>query len=115
MQQKMGKSVIYRPDAVVYHRIPQSKLNLMVLMRRAYYQGYSKAMLERRKLHADPIATEKSYLKALLFKYIPRRLKRFYSPAELVRLSVIMASIYSVGLGFIYGYIKECVVGWKKR
>jgi len=115
VKQKLGKGMIYKPEAIVYHKIPPSKLGMRTLLRRAYYQGYSKAMLERQKLHADPIATERSYLKALLLRYIPRRMMRIYRPSEMKKLSVLVASIFSVGLGFVCGYTKECIVGWKKR
>ena len=81
----------------------------------AFKLEFMLTMLERRKLHADPIATERTYLRALLGRYIPRRMVRIYRVAELRKTSVLVASIISVGLGFIYGYIREGVVGWKRR
>jgi hypothetical protein len=60
------------------------------------------------------MATEKSYLRALLLKYIPRRVKRIYRVEELKKLSVLIASILSVGLGFVCGYAEERIVRRKR-
>ncbi len=114
MKQTLGKGVVYNPHAIVYHKIPQSKLGVGILLRRAFYQGYSKALLGKLNVSADSIATEKSYLRALLLKYIPRRMKRIYRVEELKKLSVLIASILSVGLGFVCGYAKERIVGRKR-
>jgi glycosyltransferase involved in cell wall biosynthesis len=109
VKRTMGKGVIYNPDAVVYHKISRSKLLVTVLLKRAFYQGYSKALIDRQKISTDAIAIERSYLKQLLFTCIPRRLARFYSPVEIQRLAILIAVIFGVGLGFMYGYIRERV------
>lgn len=115
MKQTLGKGVVYNPRAIVYHKVPQSKLRVRTLLRRAFYQGYSKALLGKLNVSADSMATEKSYLRDLLLKYIPLRMKRIYDITELKKLSVLIASIFCVGLGFSYGYAKEHIAGWKRR
>ena len=107
MRRELGKGVIYNPKAVVYHKIPPAKVKVGLLLKRAFYQGYSKALLRKLNISADPEATERSYLKALLLKYIPRRLTRFYRLTELKKLLMLIASIVAVGLGFVYGYVKR--------
>ncbi len=107
MRRELGKGVIYNPKAVVYHKIPPAKVKVGLLLKRAFYQGYSKALLRKLNISADSGATEKSYLKALLFEYIPRRLKRFYRLSELKKLLMLFACIGAVGLGFVYGYVKR--------
>jgi glucosyl-dolichyl phosphate glucuronosyltransferase len=107
MRRELGKGVIYNPKAVVYHKIPSAKVKVGPLLKRAFYQGYSKALLRKLNISADSGATEKSYLKALLFEYIPRRLKRFYRLSELKKLLMLFACIGAVGLGFVYGYVKR--------
>jgi len=107
MKQKLGKGVMYNPEAVVYHKIHPSKVKVKMLLKRAFYQGYSKALLRKVSPSADPIATERAYLKTLILKYIPRRIKRIYYVSELKKLSILVASIISVGLGFAYGYVKR--------
>lgn len=107
MRHKLGKGVIYNPKAIVYHKIPAKKMKVNVLIRRAFYQGYSKALLKKLNISADSVATERSYLKALLLKHIPGRLKRFYHLTELEKLFMLAACITAVGLGFIYGQVKR--------
>ena len=107
MRRELGKGVIYNPKAVVYHKIPPAKVKVGLLLKRAFYQGYSKALLKKLSISADSVATERSYLKALLFQYIPGRLKRFYRLSELKKLLMLFACIGAVGLGFVYGYVKR--------
>ncbi|HUU64018.1 MAG TPA: glycosyltransferase [Dehalococcoidia bacterium] len=110
MKNELGKGVIYNPDAVVYHKIPPSKTRPRTLLRRAFYQGYSKALMRRRSPSHETLATEESYLKDLLFKYIPRRVKGIFSSnasKEMKQLSFLAITIISVGLGFLYGYVKR--------
>ena len=106
MKRELGKGVVYNPKAIVYHKIPPSKVKVGVLLKRAYYQGYSKALLRRLNISTDSVATERSYLKALFLKYIPRRLKRFYRLTELKKLLMLNACIITVGLGFVFGYVR---------
>ena len=107
MRRELGKGVIYNPKAVVYHKIPPAKAKVGLLLKRAFYQGYSKALLKKLSISADSVATERSYLKALLLEYIPGRLKRFYRLTELKKILMMFACIGAVGLGFVYGYLKR--------
>lgn len=111
MKQKLGKGVIYNPEAIVYHKIPQSKVKVKMLLKRAFYQGFSKALLRKLGTSSESIITEKSYLKGLLLKYIPQRIKGIcLGPARLTALKelpLLVACTSSVGLGFLYGYMKR--------
>jgi GT2 family glycosyltransferase len=110
MKREMGRGVIYNPSALVHHRIPESKTRPKVLLRRSFYQGYTKALLKRLNPSPDSLSTEGSYLRNVLFKFIPRRLKKVFSLnaiVELEALSLLIASVLSVGLGFMYGYCKR--------
>ena len=110
MRHKLGKGVIYNPEAVIYHKIPASKTRVKLLLKRSLYQGYSKIMLKRSSPASKTLNTEKSYLKDLLIKYIPRRIKGIFSLnfiKEIKQLSFLVAVIICVGLGFAYGYVKR--------
>ena len=110
MKYKLGKGVIYNPEAVIYHKIPTSKTRVKLLLKRSLYQGYSKIMLKRSSPSSKTLNTEKSYLKDLLIKYIPRRIKGIISLnfiKEIKQLSFLAAVIICVGLGFAYGYVKR--------
>lgn len=110
MRQEMGKGVIYNPEAVVYHKIPEWKTSPRVLLRRSFYQGYSKALLKRFNPASGSLTTEGSYLSDVLFRFIPRRTRRLFSKnaiSEMKKLSFLLASVLSVGLGFGYGYLRR--------
>ncbi len=116
MKNKLGKGVIYNPELIVYHKVPKSKTRLGTLLKRAFYQGSSKALLKRLSPSPIPLANEESYLKALLFHYIPRRMGGVFlrpnSLAEIEQLMFLFVSIFVVGLGFIYGYFKSGLTKW---
>jgi glycosyltransferase involved in cell wall biosynthesis len=110
MMSRFGKGVLYNPEAVVYHKIPPSKTKIKVLLRRSFYQGHSKASINRAGISLNTLDTEKSYLRALLFKYMPRRFRGIFSrgcAGEVVKLLMLACIIASVGLGFVYGYLKR--------
>jgi GT2 family glycosyltransferase len=109
MKKHFGQGVIYNPDAIVYHKIPSSKVRFSVIIRRSFYQGYSKALMKRFGHLPNTLDTEKSYLRDLLIKYIPRHTRAVFSRScsgEIKKLALLLSVICSVGLGFLYGYIK---------
>jgi len=110
MKYKLGKGVIYNPEAVIYHKNPLSKTRVKLLLKRSFYQGYSKVMLKKFSPSSETLNTERSYLKDLLFKYIPRRMKGIFSSnsiKEMKQLTLLAAVIISVGIGFAYGCVKR--------
>ena len=111
MQNTLGKGVIYNPNLIVYHKVPEWKTRLRILLRRAFYQGYSKALLKKLSCSPKPLAPEESYLKDLLLKYIPRRIRRVFlwsDPlAEMKQLLFLLISILAVGLGFVNGQLRS--------
>jgi GT2 family glycosyltransferase len=110
MKTVMGRGVVYDPALIVYHKVPARKTKLMALFRRAFYQGYSKALIKRVSPSLRPLSTEQSYLNDLLFKYVPRRVKAlFLGPGRfsgLKQLLFLSVSIALVGLGFVGGYLR---------
>ncbi|MFC1967951.1 glycosyltransferase family 2 protein [Chloroflexota bacterium] len=111
MKQKLGKGVIYNPKAIVYHRVSSSKIKVRTLLKRAFYQGYSKAQLKRLSGSTEALTVEKSYLNRLLVRNIPSRVKRIFwglkRTREITQLSFLVVLTLSVGIGFLYGYVKR--------
>ena len=46
MRKKFGKGVVYNPDAIVYHKVFPERLEIRFLLRRAFWQGYSKRVMK---------------------------------------------------------------------
>lgn len=110
MKGKLGKGVIYNPKAIVYHKVPASKLKLSLLFKRSFYQGYSKALLQKLVSSPESMSAEKSYLKGLVLKYIPDRIKNLFSGgnplAKMKQLLVLVVAVLAVGIGFILGHVR---------
>jgi glucosyl-dolichyl phosphate glucuronosyltransferase len=107
MRQKFSKGVHYNPDAIVYHKIPTVKTKVGGLLKRSFFQGYSKSMLNRQYASCGAMTSERSYLGYLLFRCIPRRALKFYHLSEIKKTGFLTASIACVGFGYIYGYLKK--------
>ncbi|MDK2781497.1 MAG: hypothetical protein PWR13_525 [Archaeoglobi archaeon] len=95
---KPDVKVVYDQNAVVYHRVPEERLKLKYVLRRAYYEGISKSMLSREY----EISTEKSYALSLIKAGI-RYLRRF----ELAKIFVLAIVFVSTLLGYVVGHIKS--------
>jgi len=106
MRQKFGRGVIYNPNAIVYHKVYPEKLKMDYLLKRCFWQGYSKALLER---YVGKIDEEKSFLKYLLWERSFYRLMRSLkgSIEDLGKLLNMWLFILYVGVGYVYGKVSS--------
>jgi glycosyltransferase involved in cell wall biosynthesis len=102
LKKKFGKGVMYNPNAVVYHKIFKRRVKLSFLTRRAFWQGYSKAVMEN---VVGDIGEEVNFLKYLIFNRTLDRLGRFVrgSCEDLLKLIFVWFFTFFVGVGYIYG------------
>ena len=108
LRQEFGRGVVYNPDAKVAHKVFDYRTEPLWLIKRAFWQGYSKRALE--VLLPDASRQEESeFLSFLLLDSIPWRIKRFVSSpstnliAQLIWL-ILLTGL--VGLGYLYGIAK---------
>jgi len=104
MQQQYGRGVVYNDEAIVYHKIFEYRTNFRWLVGRAFWQGYSKRVMNLR--HPEDEGNEGAYLRDLATEYVPRRVYRLIkspSRAELAQLASIFVFTAVVGFGFLYG------------
>jgi glycosyltransferase involved in cell wall biosynthesis len=110
MRKQYGHGVVYNPDAVVAHKIFDYRTEPKWLLQRAFWQGYSKRVMEQ--LMEDGSDNETAFLNQLLGEYVPRRLKNLLRsptvPALLQLLSIVVFTV-AVGLGYGYGVGRELV------
>lgn len=102
MRIKFGRGVMYNPNAIVYHKVFPEKLKLGYLLKRNFWQGYSKAIMEK---SIGRIEEEKSFLKYILVNRSLYRLKKsaMGSVENLGKLMMIWLFTFCVGAGYIYG------------
>jgi glycosyltransferase involved in cell wall biosynthesis len=105
MRQTFGHGVLYNPEAVVAHKVFAYRTEVSWLLRRAFWQGYSKRAVE--SLGSDRGDAERDYLRHLALTAGPGRLRgllREPSVAAVQQLCLLVALTLSVGLGYLYAF-----------
>jgi glucosyl-dolichyl phosphate glucuronosyltransferase len=110
-----GSKLVYCPEAIVYHKALPSHSNLRASIKRSFNEGKYKCIIKKSldSLSEKSLSTENSYLKYLLFKSIPRRLRYFYKRGSLSQMWAIITCITSVGAGYLNGFFSKSSEGVK--
>ena len=98
-----GKGCMYNPNAVVYHKVFKERIELKPLFRRAFWQGYSKRVLEKQS--AELLRDESGFLKYVLFTSVPERIIGMISMhpwRNIKQLFFLLAFTGTVGAGYMY-------------
>jgi glycosyltransferase involved in cell wall biosynthesis len=105
MRQAFDRGVLYNPEAVVAHKIFAYRTEVPWLLRRAFWQGYSKRAVET--LGSARGDAERDFLGHLAFTAGPRRLRGLVanpSVAALAQLCLLVALTAAVGVGYLYAF-----------
>lgn len=103
-----GERMVYLPSARVTHKIFEYRTNRWWLLKRAFWQGYSKYVMNR--ILDDSGGEEDAYLKNLLTSSIPERITsliRHPSRDRLDQMVMLFVFTAAVGLGFTFGVIRS--------
>lgn len=106
MYEAFGKGMLYNPDAVVAHKIFAYRTGVRWLIRRAFWQGYSKRAISSLDWE-EPGNAETAFLKHLVFSSLPRRVRSFVADPSLVKAKqflLLWVLTFYVGLGYLYGF-----------
>ncbi len=101
-------TLYYNPDAEVAHRVYEFRTGVLWLLKRAFWQGYSKRAMET-LVPDEGIEEEGSYLRHLLVDATLRRLRQtFTGPSATSLLHLLMIYVFTacVGFGYIYGIFR---------
>jgi len=107
MRREYGQGVIYNPDAVVSHKIYDYRTQFGWLLRRAFWQGYSKRAMS--KIVPDAGGEESAYLREILLGYVPGRLAGLFrrpSKRKASQLLTLFALLAVTGFGYLYGVLR---------
>lgn len=107
VREEFGEGVIYNPDARVAHKVFRYRTRPAWLVKRAFWQGYSKRHMEVVLPESDGNETE--FLSKLLLTFIPGRVSNLVqgpSIPEVKQLLMLFVLTASVGFGYLYGYTK---------
>jgi len=101
MRMTFGRGVMYNPNAIVYHKVYPDKLRFSYLLRRSFWQGYSKAIMRKTVNRLDE---ERRYLMFIVRRMIKRLLRGLSGSVEdLKKFGSIAAFTAAVGIGYVYG------------
>ena len=108
VQRQTGKYTIYNPQVRVKHKVYRYRLTAGFIAKRAYWEGYAKAMINRwhRPVADDAVlSTEYELLRRILFWLLPRIASRlFRQPSVALRqLWVVLTVLTCVATGYL-GY-----------
>ncbi len=107
-QQLPDAAIVYDPEAVVYHRVPDRRANLRYLVLRSYNEGFHKALI--RDAFTAParevLSTESAYLRYAISS-MAAKLTRFYRGGNLGQATAMMTSVAATGAGYLAGMTRR--------
>jgi glycosyltransferase involved in cell wall biosynthesis len=111
MMKRFGRGTLYTPKALIYHKVPASKLTFAVFLKRSFFQGYTKVLIQKTITKLDVLSPERSYLQRVFFRSIPNHFIKIFTGskhrAEMKKLAVLFTCLWAAGLGYIYGHLKH--------
>ena len=111
---KTGKRILYHPEVKVKHRVYDYRLSLRFIVRRAYWEGYAKAILNRlyRSNNKNVLYPEYQLLRHILLRLIPESLKLIVQQpiTALRKLWVTLLLVTFVGLGYAFSSLRAILV-----
>jgi len=102
-----GETVWYNPDAMVAHKVFDYRTELLWLLDRAFWQGYSKRAMET--LVPESGGEEGEFLSDLVRDFVPGRMKRLArAPSITAVVQLVMLIVFTgcVGGGYLYGLVR---------
>jgi glucosyl-dolichyl phosphate glucuronosyltransferase len=102
--------IINEPSAIVHHKINPKRMNLKYVWKRAFYQGFSKALINETFEHdSETLSVEHNYLRFLLTSSVKSRIRRFYHVRNLSQLATLFIASMFVFVGFAVGKVRKAV------
>jgi hypothetical protein len=107
MYDKYGQGVWYEPEAKVAHKVFNYRTDIVWLLDRALWQGYSKRAMSQ--LVEGSGDQEQDFGRRLILEFGPKRVASlFRNPSwkKVCQLVMLVGLTVTVGVGFLYGTIK---------
>jgi glycosyltransferase involved in cell wall biosynthesis len=107
MRRIYDRGVVYNPDAVVSHKIYDYRTQPVWLVRRAFWQGYSKRAMEILVPKASD--EESDQLQRLLLDFLPTRCWKLLTRptrTKAAQLVTLLLLLFATGVGYLYGILR---------
>lgn len=107
LRERTNYKVMYTPDAIVRHKVYPFRVTLRALARRAFYDGISKALINRLHRKARPLGTEFSLLNHLFLVFYPQCVVGLFRKPSLYGKQLLGTAliVLTEALGFGYGML----------
>lgn len=105
MKKVFGKGVMYNPNAIVHHKVFESRMKLKFLFRRAFWQGYSKRMM---KEMGYPMDVEGKFLQNLVKDGIFGRIKKIHEDGTVAIVQIMFLIMFTISV--LLGYLFRAVM-----
>lgn len=101
--------IMHDPSAIVYHKVTKERTQLRYVVKRSFYEGFSKALITDsiKPNTLSILSVEESYLKNLLKASISLGLRQFYKLKNVSQVIVLYMSIFFVLTGYFIGMSKK--------
>lgn len=91
----------FHPEAAVEHKVFPEQVQTLHMLKRAFWQGYSKAIINKKE---ETLEKETDFLKNDLPSALAHQVK---SKRSLYGVILVLSLTAAVGAGFLYGTIRE--------
>ena len=97
--------ILFRPESVVRHKVSSERATLKYVLSFCLREGVTRAMIRKivSRYGQNPLAAESIFLRQLLLKSLPQKLKAFYKLSNLAQVAVITANLSLMGTGYLLG------------
>lgn len=106
---KLAKRIIYDPQTLLYHRIHRSKIAWRFIIRRSFWLGYSRRVLQKRYSlqKRDILEPENQFISGLVAWFFHQVIHASRDGGQFTRkrLQVGTISLICVGLGYLWGLV----------
>jgi len=93
----LGVQIIFHPEMMVEHKVPVSRLKLKYWIKRAYYEGYSKGLMNN---------SDKTFKLKKEFNYVNYLAKKLLR-SNIDKSIIIIIILISTGLGYVNGLMRR--------
>jgi glycosyltransferase involved in cell wall biosynthesis len=98
-------AIIFAPGSIVHHKVISERATLRYVFNFCFREGITRVMLDKlaSQYQSKPLAAENLFLRRLLFKSFPKRLKHFYNLSNLAQVIVMTTNLSLMGTGYFVG------------
>lgn len=116
--QQSRRPILFDPAVRVEHKVYSYRLTPRFVSRRAFWEGYTKATLRKRKLQQEfSLGPERALLRRIAFQFVPGLLWRLVTRPAIAwrQFRLAVTALSCVALGYAAGSFQRPLIGITRR